>query len=39
VTTRRGGFIKAARRVSASEDEADFDAALKQIAKPKMVEG
>lgn len=28
-------FIEAAREAGASEDEADFDATLKQIAKPK----
>lgn len=28
-------FIEAAREAECSEDEADFDAALKRIAKPK----
>ena len=28
-------FIEAAHEAGASEDEAEFDAALKQIAKPK----
>jgi len=28
-------FIEAAREAGASENEADFDAALKRIAKPK----
>lgn len=28
-------FIEAAREAGASEDEADFDAALKRIARPK----
>lgn len=28
-------FIEAARKVDASEDEADFDKALKRVAKPK----
>jgi hypothetical protein len=32
-------FIEAAREAGASENEADFDAALKQIAKPKKAEG
>lgn len=27
-------FIEAAREAGASEDEADFDAALKRLAKP-----
>lgn len=30
----RRRFIEAAREVGVSEDEADFDAALKRIAKP-----
>lgn len=29
-------FIEAAREAGVSENEADFDAALKQIAKPKQ---
>lgn len=32
---QRRRFIEAAREAGASEDEADFDAALKRIAKPK----
>ena len=28
-------FVEAARDAECSEDEADFDAALKKIAKPK----
>jgi len=32
---QRRRFIEAARQAGASEDEADFDAALKRIAKPK----
>ncbi|MET3415189.1 hypothetical protein [Methylobacterium sp. 1030] len=31
---QRRRFIEAAREAGASEDEADFDAALKRIAKP-----
>ena len=30
-------FIEAAREAGASEDEADFDAAVRRIAKPKAV--
>ena len=30
-------FIKAAREAGASENEADFDAALKVIAKPNAI--
>lgn len=29
-------FIEAAREAGANEDEADFDGALKRIAKPKQ---
>jgi hypothetical protein len=32
---QRRRFIEAAREAGASEDEADFDAALRRIAKPK----
>ncbi|MGU3474473.1 hypothetical protein [Methylobacterium sp. D48H] len=32
---QRRRFIEAAREAGASEDEADFDAALKRITKPK----
>lgn len=32
---QRRRFIEAAREAGASEDEADFDAAVKAIAKPK----
>jgi hypothetical protein len=32
---QRRRFIEAAREAGASEDEADFDVALKRIAKPK----
>lgn len=32
---QRRRFIEAAREVGASEDEAEFDAALKKIAKAK----
>ena len=32
---QRRRFIEAAREAGCSEDEADFDPALKQIAKPK----
>lgn len=35
---QRRRFIEAAREAGASEDEADFDAALKRIAKPKKAE-
>ena len=31
---QRRRFIEAAREAGASEDEADFDAALKRVAKP-----
>jgi len=33
---QRRRFIEAAQEAGASENEADFDAALKQIAKPKQ---
>jgi uncharacterized protein HemY len=32
---QRDRFIEAARKAGASEDEADFDRALKKVAKPK----
>jgi hypothetical protein len=32
---QRERFIEAARKVGASEDEADFDKALKKVAKAK----
>jgi hypothetical protein len=35
---QRRRFIEAAREAGASESEADFDAALKRIAKPKKAE-
>lgn len=31
---QRRRFIEAAREAGASEDEADFDAALRRVAKP-----
>lgn len=36
---QRRRFIEAAREAGASENEADFDAALKRIVKPKKAEG
>ena len=33
---QRRRIIEAVREAGASEDEADFNAALKQVAKPKM---
>lgn len=33
--TQRERFIEAARKAGASEDEADFDRALKKVAKGK----
>ena len=33
---QRRRFIEAAREAGAGEDEAEFDAALKRIAKPKV---
>ena len=33
---QRRRFIEAAREAGASEDEADFDAAVKKVAKPQM---
>ncbi|GJD46775.1 hypothetical protein AFCDBAGC_4659 [Methylobacterium cerastii] len=36
---QRRRFIEAAHEAGASEDEAEFDAALKRIAKPKVLAG
>lgn len=37
--TQRERFIEAARKAGASEDEADFDRAIKKVAKAKPETG
>ncbi len=36
---QRDRFIEAARKAGASEDEADFDRAIKKVAKAKPPKG